>query len=142
MTPATLRATALRLFLVLCCLAGPALAGDELGLTLSLTGDRPVEVLVDTRLDKAGWLGVSWYAPGVTDPTKGEHSVFEAVAGRDRQVFQVPVRLVGGAVECALWGRKVLKKDCATQCSYCQTSGFHLEQRKGYLYCSLAEVSR
>lgn len=119
-----------------------ARAGDELGLTLSLMGDRPSEVLVDTRLEKTGWLGVSWYGPGVTDPAKGEHSVFEAVAGRDRQVFQVPVRLVGGAVECALWGRKVLKKDCPTQCTYCQTSGFHLEQRKAYVYCSLAEVSR
>lgn len=142
-TPTHARGVLLALFLTLSvALVGPALAGDELGMVISLTGDRPSEVVVDTRLEKAGWLGVSWYPAGVTDPAKGEHTLFEAVAGRDRQVFQVPVRLVGGAVECALWGRKVLKKDCPTHCDYCQASGFHLEQRKGYLYGSLAEVGR
>ncbi|MCB1045804.1 MAG: hypothetical protein KDC10_01280 [Calditrichaeota bacterium] len=115
-------------------------ATDELGMTLAFKDARPVEVVIDARSEQKTWLGVSWYAPGITDAgSQGEHQIFELAPQRDRKTFEVPSRMVGGSLECALWGRKVLRKDCATDCDWCQKNGYHLEQRKAYLFGSLSE---
>lgn len=129
-----------RTFLLATLLALPALA-QELSLEISMddaTG-RPTRVVLRGETAKACWLGVSFYPYGTENALKdGEHQLIELAPGRFEHVLQVQERMVGGAVECALWDVRVARKDCSGPCEWCLENGYHVENRRIYLYGSLA----
>lgn len=128
--------------LLLAMLVLPALA-QELALEITMDEDsgRPTQVVVKGDAVEACWLGLSFYPYGTENALKdGEHQLFELSAGHFEHVIKVPERLVGGSVECALWGKRVLKKDCSGPCEWCLENGYHVENRRIYIYGSLAQA--
>jgi hypothetical protein len=112
----------------------------NLGLKLDAKGKRPEKVMVQGRVDRTVWLGVSFYPYGTKNVLlEGTHQVIQVPAGRFEHGFQVADRLLGGGVEVALWEKKVPAAQCSGPCEWCQRNGYHLENQILYIYGSLAQ---
>jgi hypothetical protein len=122
-------------------LAGGAVA-QELGVVVKLDakGKAPEKVVVQGRVEKSAWLGVSFYPYGTQNVLlEGLHQVLQVPAGRFEHGFQVADRMRGGSVEVALWEKKVPAAQCPGPCEWCQKNGYHLENQILYVYGSLAQ---
>ena len=118
-----------------------AVQAQELGLTLKLDakGRQPEQVVVQGRVDKPAWLGISFYPYGTQNVLQdGTHQVLQIPVGRFEHTFQVADRFVGGGVEAALWEKKVPAAQCSGPCEWCKKNGYHLENQILYDYGSLA----
>jgi hypothetical protein len=117
-------------------------AAQELGMTIKLDekGRHPDKVIVAGRVERAGWLGVSFYPYGTQNVLQeGAHQVLQVPVGRFEHGFQVADRMLGGGVEVALWEKKVMAAQCAGPCEWCKKNGYHLENQLIYVYGSLAQ---
>lgn len=115
---------------------------QELGLSLKLDskGKNPEKVIVQGHVDRSAWLGVSFYPYGTKNVlAEGTHQVIQVPAGRFEHGFQVADRLLGGAVEVALWEKKVPASQCSGPCEWCKRNGYHLENQILYVYGSLSQ---
>jgi hypothetical protein len=131
-----------RTLLLLLLLALPA-AAQRLALEIEIdpASGTPSQVTVRGRVQQACWLGISFYPYGTENALRdGEHQLLELVPGRFEHTFKVPERHVGGSVECAIWNTRVLREDCSGPCEWCLGNGYHVEDRRVYLYGSLAPV--
>jgi hypothetical protein len=112
----------------------------SLDIKLDAKGKRPEKVIVQGHVERGAWLGVSFYPYGAKNVLlEGTHQVIQVPAGRYEHGFQVADRLLGGAVEAALWEKKVPAAQCSGPCEWCQKNGYHLENQILYIYGSLAQ---
>lgn len=122
-------------------LLAAAASAQELGLALKLDsqGRQPEHAVVQGRVDRPAWLGVSFYPYGTQNVLQdGTHQVLQVPVGRFEHTFQVADRFVGGGAEAALWEKKVPAAQCSGPCEWCKKNGYHLENQILYTYGSLA----
>jgi hypothetical protein len=103
----------------------------------------PTKLTFDVKSGtKKLWLGVSLYPRTFADPLKeGEHIQIELNGERANKTVKVGPKFSGGSFEAAIWGKKILKADCAIpECYWCSKNGFHLDDmllyKSGFLFLS------
>jgi hypothetical protein len=135
-----------RLFqgLLALCLTVLPLQAQELSLSIETdhSDGLPKEVVVKGEVGSRCWLGVSFYPYGTENLlSDGRHQIFELPAGEFTHTFKVGSGLIDGGVECAIWSTYIKASDCASKCEWCEANGYHLEDRRIYLYGSLARAA-
>ncbi|MGE0494566.1 MAG: urea transporter [Vulcanimicrobiota bacterium] len=107
--------------------------------TLVVSAGRLLEITGQTP--RRAYVGVSMYPVNARDAVRdGRHLVRSLKSGSFRETFSTSA-YHGGTYEVALWGRKVLKKDCQLEgCQFCPRYGYHMDDMLLYRSGEIGEL--
>lgn len=138
-----------KLLLISICLGVATLwAKNPISITFQYDDNIINKIIVSGAVNKTQWLGVSLYPKEYKDAIKnGYHQTRDIAPDSFYNEFTLDTKEAkkfNASYEIALWGKKVLQKDCLIpDCYWCGKNGFHLDEllfyQTGYFNATLAK---
>ena len=139
MTMKTLFAASVLVLMLTAVLSTTTSASPSPDPTLVVSAGRLLEITGESP--RHAYVGVSMYPVNAQDAVHdGRHLVRSVRTGPFRETFSTSA-FHGGTYEVALWGRKVLKKDCHIEgCQFCARYGYHMDDMLLYRSGKIGDI--